>query len=112
LLTRFQGHPLYAEISAAERHHEVPYSTILDGQPRNGLIDLLYRPAPEADWTITEFKTDRLPETADMAAHLRRQGYDRQVRDYAQAITQQMGISPRVLLVFLNVGNSVRVVRL
>jgi ATP-dependent helicase/nuclease subunit A len=111
LLTRFQGHPLYAEMLAAERHHEVPYSTILDGQPRNGLIDLLYRPAPEADWTITEFKTDRLPETADMALHLRRQGYDRQVQDYAQAITQQMGISPRVLLVFLNVGDAVRVVR-
>jgi len=110
LLTRFQSHPLYGEISAAERHHEVPYSTILDGQPRNGLIDLLYRPASEADWTIAEFKTDRLPETADLAAHVGRQGYDRQVRDYAQAITQQMGVSPRVLLVFLNVGGSVRVV--
>ncbi|NIN09292.1 MAG: hypothetical protein GTO76_11720 [Planctomycetales bacterium] len=99
-------------MSAAERHHEVPYSTILNGQSRNGLIDLLYRPAPEADWTIAEFKTDRLAGTADLAAHVGRQGYDRQVADYAQAITQQMGISPRVLLVFLNVGDSVRVVRL
>jgi len=110
LLTRFQGHPLYTEMSAAERHHEVPYSMILNGQPRSGLIDLLYCAAPDAVWAITEFKTDRLAEAADLAAHVRRQSYDRQVRDYAQAITQQMGISPRVLLVFLNVGDLVRVV--
>ena len=97
-------------MSAAERHHEVPYSTILNGQPRNGLIDLLYRPIPDTDWTITEFKTDRLSETAGLAAHVGRQGYDQQVGDYAQAITQQMGISPRVLLVFLHVGETVRVV--
>jgi ATP-dependent helicase/nuclease subunit A len=112
LLTRFQGHPLYAEISAAERHHEVPYSVILDGQPRNGLIDLLFRPSPEADWAIAEFKTDHLAETADLMAHVQEQGYDRQVQDYVQAITQQMGVSPRVLLIFLNVGNSVRVLAL
>jgi ATP-dependent helicase/nuclease subunit A len=119
LLTRFQGHPLYAEMSAAEHYHEVPYSVMLNGQPRNGLIDLLFRPSPDAGWTIAEFKTDRLTETDDLVAHLQRQGYDRQVQDYVQAITQQigkhprgMGISPRVLLIFLNVGNSIRVLTL
>jgi ATP-dependent exoDNAse (exonuclease V) beta subunit len=112
LLTRFQGHPLYLEMAAAERHHEVPYSEVLNGQPRNGLIDLLFRSSPDADWTIAEFKTDRLSETDDLQAHVRRQGYDRQVQDYVQAVTQQMGISPRVLLIFLNVGNSIRVLRL
>jgi ATP-dependent helicase/nuclease subunit A len=109
LLTRFQGHALYAEMSAAERHHEVPYSAVLDGQPRNGLIDLLYRSSPGAGWTIAEFKTDRQAETADLAAYTQQQGYDRQVRDYAQAIEQQMGVAPRVLFIFLNAGDSVRV---
>jgi ATP-dependent exoDNAse (exonuclease V) beta subunit len=112
LLARFQSHSLYVEMSAAERYHEVPYSVILNGQAHNGLIDLLFRASPAAGWTIAEFKTDRLAETADLAAHLRRQGYDRQVQDYVQAIAQQMGISPRVLLIFLNVGNSIRVLTL
>ena len=112
LLTRFQGQPLYAEMSAAERYHEIPYSVILNGQPRNGLIDLLFRASPDADWTIAEFKTDRLAETDDLTAHLQRQGYDRQVQGYVQAIRQQMGISPGVLLIFLNVGNSIRVLTL
>ena len=109
LLARFQGHPLYAEMSTAERHHEVPYSAVLDGQPRSGLIDLLYRPSPEAGWTIAEFKTDRLAEMADLAAYIQQQGYDRQVRDYAQTIEQQIGVAPRVLFIFLNAGDSVRV---
>jgi ATP-dependent helicase/nuclease subunit A len=112
LLTRFQSHPLYAEMSTAERHHEVPYSVILNGQPRNGLIDLLFRPSPKVGWTIAEFKTDRLSETTDLTAHVQQQGYDRQVQDYVQAITGQMGISPGVLLVFLNAGNSIRVLML
>jgi ATP-dependent exoDNAse (exonuclease V) beta subunit len=109
LLTRFQSHPLYAEMSAAERHHEVPYSVILNGELHNGLIDLLFRASPDTGWTIAEFKTDRLTETTDLTTHLQQQGYDRQVQGYVQAITQQMGISPRVVLIFLNVGNSIRV---
>jgi ATP-dependent exoDNAse (exonuclease V) beta subunit len=109
LLARFQSHPLYDEISAAERYHEVPYSVTLEGRARNGLIDLLYRPAPGADWTLVEFKTDRLAETDDLRAYLQQQGYDRQVQDYVRAIAGQMGITPRVLLVFLNVGDSIRV---
>jgi ATP-dependent helicase/nuclease subunit A len=112
LLARFQSHPLHAEISAAERYHEVPYSVRLDGQLRNGLVDLLFRSSPDAGWTIAEFKTDRLAETDDLAAHSQRQGYDRQVRDYVQAVGQQMGLAPRALLIFLHVGDSVRVLSL
>jgi ATP-dependent helicase/nuclease subunit A len=109
LLARFQSHPLYARISSAERYHEIPYSVILDGQARNGVLDLLFCPGPDAEWTIVEFKTDRLAEKEDLAAYVGRMGYDRQVQDYVQAIEQQMGISPQVLLVFLNVGDSIRV---
>ncbi len=113
LLIRFQDHPLYAELSAAERHHEVPYSLTIDGQTHSGLIDLLFRPSPgDPAWTIAEFKTDRLADGTDLMQYLQQQGYDRQVQGYVQAVAQQMGVSPRVLLVFLSVGTSMRVLSL
>ncbi|HEY86197.1 MAG TPA: UvrD-helicase domain-containing protein, partial [Chloroflexi bacterium] len=109
LLKRFQTHPLYAKLSAAERHHEVPYSLTLDGQTRSGIIDLLFRPSSEAAWTIVEFKTDRLPEEADLKKHAREKGYHRQTAAYRQAVAQQTGTTPQVLLVFLNVARSVQI---
>jgi ATP-dependent helicase/nuclease subunit A len=109
LLARFQSHPLFAQITSAKRYHEVPYSVMVDGQPCNGMLDLLFCPGPDAEWTIVEFKTDHLAGTQDLAAYVGRAGYDRQVQDYVQAIEQQMGHSPKVLLVFLNVGHSIRV---
>jgi ATP-dependent helicase/nuclease subunit A len=112
LLTRFQDHPLYAELSAAERHPELPYSLTIDGQTHSGLIDLLFRSSPDAIWTIAEFKTDRLADGADLMRYMQEQGYDRQVQGYVQAVAQQMRISPRVLLVFLSVGHSIRVLSL
>jgi ATP-dependent exoDNAse (exonuclease V) beta subunit len=112
LLARFKRHPLYSQLSTAERHHEVPYSLTLDGQTHSGIIDLLFRPSPDAAWTIVEFKTDRLPEGTDLAVHAQQKGYDRQVQGYVQAVTQQLGTRPEVLLVFLNVGQSVQVVQL
>jgi hypothetical protein len=108
LLTRFQAHPLHAQLSTAERHHELPYTVTVDGQIHSGIIDLLFRISPEAAWTIAEFKTDRLPEGVDLKLHLRQKGYDRQVAAYRQAISQQLGITPPVLLVFLNVGQAVQ----
>lgn len=112
LLNRFQRHPLYSELTAAERHHELPYALILDGQMVSGIIDLLYRTTPSAAWTIAEFKTDRLAEGADLQAYAHQQGYLRQVETYQQAITQQLGATPQVLMVFLNVGQSVQVLAL
>ncbi len=128
LLIRFQAHPLYAELAAAERHHELPYSLSLDGQLQSGLIDLLCRPGAtlpqtpvtfksdrylaEAAWTIVEFKTDRLAEGADLPRRAQAEGYDRQVAIYRQAVSHLLGVAPRVLLVFLNVGQSVQVLNL
>jgi ATP-dependent helicase/nuclease subunit A len=108
LLGRFQAHPLYAEMGAAERYHEVPYSVTLDGGLRNGIVDLLYR--TDGRWTIAEFKTDRLKDEAEMSARIREEKYDEQVRGYVQAVTQQLGEPPRALLVFLNVGRQVCIV--
>jgi ATP-dependent exoDNAse (exonuclease V) beta subunit len=112
LLNRFQRHPLYSELTAAERHHELPYALTLDGQMVSGIIDLLYRATPSAAWTIAEFKTDRLAEGADLQVYAQQQGYLRQVETYQRAITQQLGAAPQVLMVFLNVGQSVQVLSL
>jgi ATP-dependent helicase/nuclease subunit A len=108
LLARFQAHPLYTEMAAAERYHEVPYSVTVDDGTRNGIVDLLYR--TDNRWTVAEFKTDRLKDEAEMKARIGEEKYDEQVRGYVQAVTQQLGEQPRALLVFLNVGSQVRVV--
>ena len=108
LLTRFQAHPLYDQLSTAERYHEVPFTLMLDGQMRSGIIDLLFRPSPDAAWIIVEFKTDRLAKGVDLKTYAQDKGYDRQVEAYRQAVEQQMGVRPEVWLVFLNVDQSVR----
>lgn len=110
LLRRFQATPLYEELAAAERHHEVPFALTVDGQRSSGVIDLLYRSAPEAPWTIVEFKTDRLARDVDPQTFARKEGYLDQVRGYVRAAAQPFGAAPRALLVFLNAGGSVRVV--
>ena len=109
LLTRFQAHPLYAEMSAAERYHEVPYCAILDGDSKSaGIVDALYRSNDQ--WTLVEFKTDEIRNPAALDDHIHREKYDQQVQTYANALTQLLGQKPRVLLVFLNCGREVRVV--
>ncbi len=109
LLARFQTHSLHAQLSAAERHHEVPFSLPVDNQMHSGIIDLLFRVAPDAAWTIAEFKTDRLPAGLDLRQRAEAKGYLQQVDVYEQAVGRLMGIAPETLLVFLNVGQSVQV---
>ena len=110
MLMRFQSHPLYAEMAAAERYHEVPYSVTLDDGARSGIVDLLYR--ADGSWTIAEFKTDRLKDEAEMKVRIGEEKYDEQVRGYVEAVTRQLRERPRALLVFLNVGSQVRIVPL
>ena len=112
LLTRFQAFPLYRQLIIAERHHEVPYSVTMNGQTQDGIIDLLFPTAPDAPWTIAEFKTDRLAENIDLKIYAHQKGYVRQVETYQQAVRQQLGISPEALLIFLNVAQSVQVLSL
>jgi ATP-dependent exoDNAse (exonuclease V) beta subunit len=61
---------------------------------------------------LVEFKTDRLKAGADLQAHIRREGYDEQVQGYVAATAALLGKRPRALLVFLNVGRGVKLVRL
>jgi ATP-dependent exoDNAse (exonuclease V) beta subunit len=104
LLERFCAHPLWAEMDAAERHHELPYT--LDGE--RGIVDLLYRAGDR--WTVAEFKTDRLTNASAVQRQIEAEGYGEQVARYVQAVERLLGERPRSLLVFLNVGGSVQVV--
>lgn len=103
LLERFHAHPLCAEIRDAESYHEVPYTLPND----RGIIDVLYRSSE--GWTIVDFKTDELRSEAEIRDTIRREGYDKQVQSYADAVARQLGQRPRTLLVFLRVGREVRV---
>lgn len=103
LLERLRAHPLYAEIDAAERHHEIPYHLPGDA----GIIDLLYH--TEAGWFLVDFKTDELRSDEEARIVIRRDGYDRQVARYAEAAASSLGIQAKMQLVFLNVNNSLSI---
>jgi ATP-dependent helicase/nuclease subunit A len=103
LLERFRAHPLYAEIDAAERHHEIPYH--LSGD--TGIIDLLYR--TEAGWFLVDFKTDELRSDDEARIVIQRDGYDRQVARYAQAVASSLGVQVKIRLVFLDVNHGLSI---
>jgi ATP-dependent helicase/nuclease subunit A len=103
LLERLRAHSLYAEIDAAERHHEIPY--YLPGD--TGIIDLLYH--TEADWFLVDFKTDELHSEEEAQVVIRREGYDRQVARYAEAAASRLGVRAKMRLVFLNVKNNLSI---
>ncbi|MCB8943069.1 MAG: UvrD-helicase domain-containing protein [Ardenticatenaceae bacterium] len=111
LLRRLQQHALYGEVVAAEeRLHEVPYSYEGDGRWQTGYIDLLYR--HQGLWTLVDFKTDRVRDEAALQRLLVEQDYEQQVRRYGTAVQQLVGIRPDLVLVFLDVGQGVRLIRL
>jgi ATP-dependent helicase/nuclease subunit A len=103
LLERLRTHPLYAEIDAAERHHEIPYH--LPGD--TGIIDLLYR--GEGGWFLVDFKTDELRSDDEARIVIHREGYDRQVARYARAIASSLGVEAKMRLVFLDVNHSLSI---
>jgi ATP-dependent helicase/nuclease subunit A len=107
LLRRFRAHPLWSEMDAAQRWHEVPFSVVEDGRSVNGIVDLLYR-AGEV-YTIAEFKTDEVHAAADLQPHIQNEAYDEQVRRYARAVGVLLGMKVRATLVFLNVDNDIAV---
>ncbi len=103
LLERFYVHPLRIEMEQAERHHEVFYAL-----PNSyGIIDILYRVGN--NWFIADFKTNQVRSDAEAWETIWREGYDRQVQRYAQALAVQTGWTAQTRLVFLNVGGEVRV---
>lgn len=97
LLEHFRIHPLFSELDKSERHHEIPYFT----PAGRGIIDLLYRIGN--DWVIIDFKTDRAESEEQAHAIIRENGYDAQLARYIDAIKNQLGVTPRAQLAFLNV---------
>jgi ATP-dependent helicase/nuclease subunit A len=108
VLRRFRAHPLWAELDAAQRWHEVPFSVMDGGQPESGVIDLLCRAGGR--YRIAEFKTDRLDTEDDLRAHIQQEGYDVQMSRYLRAVRQQLDVDAEATWVFLNVGSQIVVV--
>jgi len=104
LLSRFQAHPLWAEMNSAQRWHELPYTVAADA----GIIDMLYRNGDT--WTIADFKTDEIRHVHQVTDRVAKEKYDEQLRRYADAAEAQLGIRPRTILVFLNVAGQVMVI--
>jgi ATP-dependent exoDNAse (exonuclease V) beta subunit len=109
MLRRLRAHPLWAELDAAQRWHELPFSILEGERAVHGVIDLVYRAGD--GWRIVEFKTDELRPGADLGQHIRTMGYDAQVQRYVRALRRQLGAEVEALLVFLNAGRQVVVVR-
>ncbi len=111
LLERLRAHPLFAELNAAERHHEVRY----DLPNERGIMDLLYR--TEAGWFIIDFKTDEVRSDAEAQSAISVNGYDHQVERYAQAIGDQLKVraepsrsaQAKTRLVFLNMKDGIAI---
>ena len=103
LLERLRAHPLYTELNAAERHHEIPYILPAD----RGVIDLLYR--AKAGWCIIDFKTDAVRSDEEARAVIRKNEYDKQLARYTLAVAAQLKAPAKARLVFLNVDNNLAI---
>jgi ATP-dependent helicase/nuclease subunit A len=95
--------------SADRRLHEVPYSLPLDGGVESGIIDALY--LQEGQWTIVEFKTDRVTDDVEFDQLLSEEDYLAQARRYVAAVESLLGEHPRCLLCMLNYGERVELYR-
>lgn len=109
LLQRFQQHKLFQEIISAEKRlHEVPYSYQRNGTAETGYIDLLYR--HNSVWKLVDFKTDKIRDKAALQILLTEKDYIQQIQRYGTAVQHLLGITPQLMLVFLNFENDVHVV--
>ena len=99
LLSRFQRHPLFAEMDAAlERRHEVPFITSAsEGDAGWGFMDCLYR--IPSRWVLVDFKTDELRSPAALEAAV--ELYTAQLVRYRQAATVLLGSTSPFVNVFL-----------
>lgn len=109
LLQRFQQHKLFQEIMGAKKQlHEVPYSYERNGTTETGYIDLLYR--HNNVWKLVDFKTDKIRDKAALQKLLAEKDYIQQIQRYGTAVQHLLGITPQLMLVFLNFENDVHVV--
>jgi len=107
LLSRFQLHPLFAEMNTAlERRHEVPFIGPASLEDAGwGFMDCLYH--TPAGWVLVDFKTDELRSPAALEAAV--EMYTAQLVRYRQAAEAILGQNPRALMVFLNANRTIEV---
>lgn len=109
LLERLHQHPIWEEIETAlERHHELPYSKMVDDNAETGYLDILYRTS--AGWQIVDFKTDSI-RTAEKRADLVDK-YSSQMRKYATAVETLMGQKAQTRICFLDDQGKVELVEI
>lgn len=102
LLVRFRRHPLWSEIQgAAERWHAVP----VQRKEGTAYIDLLYR--TQGGWKLVDFHTGSLRGEAAVQAvmDLRRA----ELQEKCKIVENQKGITPQVIVCFLDVDHQVSV---
>lgn len=107
LLARLRHDARWSELASAQRHHEVPFALLRNGQPSIGSIDLLYKPAGRqtAPWTIVDFKTDHITSEAELEAQ--RERYRPQMYRYRHAVSRLLGGPIEIMLCFLDYNGSV-----
>ena len=91
---------------AVERYHELPFSRPLpSGNPAIGVIDLLFR--DDNGWTIVDFKTDELGDEEALRAIVEKEHYQ-QLLGYKSAVESLLGVTPRLLLCYLDYQDGIR----
>jgi len=108
LLSRFQSHELYQEMTSAERRlHEAPYMLHVDGQMEYGSIDALYY--AQGRWTIVEYKTHRVKDRDTLLQMLQDASYLEQMARYRRAVRKLTGQAPRIAFCLLDYQGRVHV---
>lgn len=79
-----------------------------NGSIETGYIDLLYR--HNDLWALVDFKTDKIRDDAALQRLLAEKDYIQQIRQYGTAVQHLLRVTPKLMLVFLNFENKVRVV--
>ena len=104
MLESFLQHPLYAEMSEADRLHEVPFSGQAGDTTSEGRIDALYSDK-SGNWTLVEFKTTRIEDRESLVLHLNSEQHRQarsQARRYAEAVEKLLGRRPKAFVCLLS----------
>ncbi len=104
ILERLQVLPVWTEINTAdERHHEIPYNILIDGNPDSRKIDLLYRVKNE--WYVIDFKTDHITKPEQKS--LKVVEHTKQILSYRTAIKHLLNIDAAPRLFYLDDNGTV-----
>lgn len=108
-LHRLRQDALWQEVSSAmRRHHEVPYTRMGERQRvDSGVIDLLYQTTE--GWNLVDFKTDRIRDETELSTAVEQ--YAPQLRRYAFAAKELLGIDAAPAICFLDCSGGIRTVR-